>query len=109
MILSDERVGELRNILGHYLTNNKREALNAARDLLTELRMSGALTAMGCKEECALCPWGTPGAKEWDNPCRLWALWEVLTDLEPKAAPGPLVRQRAAELHAALQSARRPG
>ena len=107
MNLPDERVEELKNILGHYVKNHKREALNAARDLLTQLRMSGALTAMGCKEECDLCPWGTPGAREWDNPCRLWALWESLTDLDPKAVPSPAVRQRAADLHAALEAAPR--
>lgn len=108
MSLPEERVRELREILGHYVKNNKRESLNAARDILTELRMSGALTAMGCKEACAVCPWGTSGAREWDNPCRLWTLWETLTDLEPKAVPGPAVRQQATDLLEALQSARKP-
>lgn len=108
MGLSQARIGELKKVLGHYGVNQKRESLNAVRDLLAELRFSGALTAMGCQEDCPVCPWGTPGAKEWDNPCRLWSLYEKLSDLEARAVAGPEIRQQAAELLATLNAAPAP-
>ena len=108
MSLSQARIGELKKILGHYAVNQKREALNATRDILGELRFSGAITAMGCQENCSICPWGAPGAKEWDNPCRLWSLWEKLSDLEARAVPGPEIRKQAADLLAALEAAPAP-
>ncbi len=107
MAIGDERLSELRRILKHYTKNNKREALNAVRDLLGQLQGSGTIMAMGCEEKCAACAWGNPGASKWDNQCRLWDLWESLEDLEPNAAPSRAIRRKAAELLEALEKAPR--
>lgn len=105
MAIGEQRLSELKRILTHYTKNNKREALNAVRDLLSQLKGSGAITAMGCEEKCAACAWGKPGAPKWDNQCRLWDLWESLEDLEPNVMPGRAIRHKAAELLEALEKA----
>ena len=108
MEASGRRLSELKRILSHYVKNDKREALNAARDLLGQLKESGAITAMGCEEKCAACAWGKPGAQPWDNPCRLWDLYESLQDLPPKAPPGREIRRKASLLLEALEKSLRP-
>ncbi len=108
MSVTEARLLELKRILSHYVKNHKREALNAARDLLDELEGAKAITAMGCREECAPCAWGRPGAAAWQNPCRLWSLRESLSDLDPRAPAGPAVRRQAAELLEALEKSLLP-
>ena len=105
MAIGEKQLSELRRILGHYVKNNKREALNAARDLLGQLKKSGAIKEMGCEEKCATCAWGKPAAQAWDNQCLLWDLWESLEDLEPNAMPGKDIRSKAALLSKALEAA----
>ncbi len=108
MAIGEQRLLELKKILGHYVKNNKREALNAARDLLRQLKKSGAIKAMGCEEKCATCAWGKPGAPAWDGQCLLWDLWESLEDLEPNVMPSKAIRVKAAALFKALESASAP-
>ncbi len=108
MAIGGQQLSELKKILGHYVKNNKREGLNAVRDLLGQLKKSGAIKEMGCEEKCATCAWGKPGAPSWDGQCLLWDLWESLEDLEPNAMPSKDIRRKAAALSKALESAPAP-
>ena len=102
--------GKLKKTLGAYAKSGRPESQTALADLLIQIEQADALKGLGCQEkECRLCSWGRPEARDWENPCRLWAFAETVGDASYAGRKGNApVQKEALALLDALEASPLP-
>lgn len=98
-----ERIKELKSALTAYLKTYRSQYLFAVKEYLEEIYMADGLKEIGCNEKCKECFLSYGEDIQAINPCKMWALYTALKDIEIKETKNPHIVSLSKELLSALK------
>lgn len=97
-----DRLKELKSALTTYLKTYRSQYLFSVKEYLEEIYMANGLKEMGCDEKCKDCFLSFNKDIQAINPCKMWALYTALKDIEIKETKNPHIIRLSKELLSAL-------